>query len=124
VIFNQLSNSLPDEYKHSYTVFAVLSSTIIDIDVHDTDDVELNGLAAWWQMKSNIPADNYQLFEQLLTTSLVDILWQGYDDTRAVLPPAPEITQESKPPVGNPLDSTGSQAKKGKRGKRHTKAVS
>jgi hypothetical protein len=105
-------------------VFAILSSTIVDVEIHDTDNVEISGLAAWWQMKSNIPLDNYHLFEQLLTTPMIDTLWQAYEDTRAKLPEAPKVTQESIPPDGNPLEKSGSQVTKGKRGRKRTKTTS
>jgi hypothetical protein len=124
VIFGQLENALTDDYKSSYVIFAILESTIIDIEVINADDMEASAFAAYWQMKSNIPVDNYHLFQQLLTTPMIDELWDAHEDTRAKLPEAPKETQESKPPDGNPLDKSGSLAKKGKRGKRRTKATS
>lgn len=124
IIFNQLAAALPDEYKDSYVIFAILYSTIIDIEIVDSDMMEASTFDAYWKMRGNIPIDNYHLFEQLLTTPMIDELWLAYEDTRAKLPEAPKETQESKPPDGNPLEQSGLPAKKAKRGRKRTKVTS
>ncbi|KKK80970.1 hypothetical protein LCGC14_2818180, partial [marine sediment metagenome] len=66
------------------------------------------------------PLGNFDLFVQLLSDDTIDELYDGYTETRTKLPAAPKETQEEAPPLDDPLEQSGSQAKKVKHGKKST----
>lgn len=105
--------------------YVVLDSCIVDVAMVDDSNIDAAALNYYWQTRNgDDPVGNFDLFRSILSEKFINELWTGYNDTRVKLPPAPTETQEDGPPENNPLERNGSQAKKGKRGKRPTKVVS
>lgn len=101
--------------------FAILDSCIVDVELLNESNTDALAVDYYWQNRNgNDPVGNYDMFAQYLSDDTIDELWQGYQDTRTKLPAAPKETQEEAPPPDNPLEPSGSQAKKGKRGKKPT----
>ncbi len=99
--------------------FVYVDSCIVDVQLLDEDNLDALAIDCYWQGRNgNDPLGNFDLFCQILNTNLIAELYAGYDDTRAKLPPAPKETQEDAPPKDNPLEQSGSQVEKGKRGKK------
>jgi len=107
------------------STFVILDSCIIDVQLLDEDNLDALAVDFYWQERNGAdPVGNFDLFCQIFDTDLIMELWKGYLDTRIKLPPAPSETQEDAPPKDNPLEQSGSPAKKGKRGKKPIESVS
>ncbi len=99
--------------------FIILDSCIVDVQLLDEENTDALAIDCYWQGRNGSdPLGNFDFFCQILHANLISELWTGYSDTRAKLPPAPSETQEDAPPKDNPLEPSGSPAKKGKRGKK------
>ncbi len=101
------------------STFVILDSCIVDVQLLDDNNIDALSVDFYWQERDGAnPVGNFDLFCQVFDTDLIMELWKGYQDTRIKLPPAPTETQEDAPPKDNPLEPSGSPAKKAKRGKK------
>ena len=110
VIRQQLLNSASEDEKLNglQALFSVLHSVIVDMEFDDGYAEEVAPLAVYWACREgdNVQVD-YLAFMSILSNEIIDVLWNGYQDTRAKLPQAPAITQEGKPEAEAPLEVSG-----------------
>ena len=113
-------SAIKERYGNDWlSTFVILDSCIVDVQLLDDDNIDALAVDFYWQERNGAnPVGNFDLFCQVFDTDLIMELWKGYQNTRAKLPPAPIETQEDAPPKDNPLEQSGSPAKKGKRGKK------
>ena len=115
----QISNIKAKHGNNWLTTFVIVDGCIVDVELLDENNIDAVAVDCYWRSRDGSdPLGNFELFIGLLSDDTINELYfQGYEQTRAKLPPAPEETQGDSPPKDNPLEQNGSPVNEGK----HTK---